>query len=767
MALSLASCGESSGGTESTATETVSAEDTKNYIFSETDAGITGYDGEVEGAVRNGDNIYFATYEWIEDAAESSDNMATDSDAAEPSDDMATGSDAAESDSDELSGRSVTRLYVAPTEGGTATEVGEADSYTGRMFACGDGVMVISTTYDDVTGEQSRSGIIYSADGTEQTIDLAFIEAEGDDYINTTVVDGDGDLVVCYSRSVKVYSLDGKEKCVYDSKNYLNTLVVTRDGGVLVAEDSSEGGVIFKLLDKASGSCGEAMNVTLSNFSSDSLITGAGKYDFCYESGTDLYGYSVEDGGATKLLDYTASSINIADTISRIMLSDTELILVSYDDDIGGYTFEKCEKVDPSDVKDKITLKLATLYGDEELKSDVVKFNKKNTKYSIELLDYSSEEDPQAKLAADIAAGSIPDMYELSAGTIGDITIEQAASKGMLENLLPYIEADEELSIDDFLPAVTKRLYIGDELYYMPYQVSMSSIVARRSDIGDIEGWTFTEMMDYLSTKNLEEQKIMRHASKFWIFYYFMRYSMSDFIDWDSGTCSFDSDDFKAFLELCNTGTESDEEYEGEEESVYEMIQNGSLIFEYVDVSPNSMPLYNQMFDGDIAYIGYPNSERCGTVATASGGVAISSQCTDKDGAWQFVRQYLTREYQGKIYYGNTYAIPTRQDIFEMYLTMCQATEKYTDEFGNEVYPLDGAMSVDDNIYVEAGPMSDEDIEVLRNIVNHIGTIQSYDANVAQIINEEAEPYFNGDKTVDEVCELIQNRVQTYVSENK
>ena len=37
---------------------------------------------------------------------------------------------------------------------------------------------------------------------------------------------------------------------------------------------------------------------------------------------------------------------------------------------------------------------------------------------------------------------------------------------------------------------------------------------------------------------------------------------------------------------------------------------------------------------------------------------------------------------------------------------------------------------------------------------------------IREIINEEVQPYFEGQKTASEVAEIIQNRVQLYLFEN-
>ena len=38
---------------------------------------------------------------------------------------------------------------------------------------------------------------------------------------------------------------------------------------------------------------------------------------------------------------------------------------------------------------------------------------------------------------------------------------------------------------------------------------------------------------------------------------------------------------------------------------------------------------------------------------------------------------------------------------------------------------------------------------------------------VLNIINEEAEPFYKGQKSVDEVASVIQSRIKIYVGENK
>ena len=71
------------------------------------------------------------------------------------------------------------------------------------------------------------------------------------------------------------------------------------------------------------------------------------------------------------------------------------------------------------------------------------------------------------------------------------------------------------------------------------------------------------------------------------------------------------------------------------------------------------------------------------------------------------------------------------------------------------------------NLVIEEKPYSDEDISTYTTAVENASGLWSNDRKVEDIIVEEAEAYFAGDKSVDEVVEIIENRVNTYINENR
>jgi ABC-type glycerol-3-phosphate transport system substrate-binding protein len=71
---------------------------------------------------------------------------------------------------------------------------------------------------------------------------------------------------------------------------------------------------------------------------------------------------------------------------------------------------------------------------------------------------------------------------------------------------------------------------------------------------------------------------------------------------------------------------------------------------------------YKQLYGGDVAFIGFPTQSKNGSAMSVQGGLAMSSSCENKEGAWQLMRTILTEDYQtNNVWWG----FPTNQDVFK------------------------------------------------------------------------------------------------------
>ena len=62
--------------------------------------------------------------------------------------------------------------------------------------------------------------------------------------------------------------------------------------------------------------------------------------------------------------------------------------------------------------------------------------------------------------------------------------------------------------------------------------------------------------------------------------------------------------------------------------------------------------------------------------------------------------------------------------------------------------------------------MTQEEAKEFYDYVLSIDTMYEVETDIQNIISEEASAFFSGQKTAEEVAEIIQNRVNVYINEN-
>ena len=68
---------------------------------------------------------------------------------------------------------------------------------------------------------------------------------------------------------------------------------------------------------------------------------------------------------------------------------------------------------------------------------------------------------------------------------------------------------------------------------------------------------------------------------------------------------------------------------------------------------------------------------------------------------------------------------------------------------------------------IELYAVTQEEADGIRQIISRIDGIYDENNILMQIILEEVDSYFAGQKSVDEAADIIQNRVQLYLNESK
>lgn len=565
----------------------------------------------------------------------------------------------------------------------------------------------------------------------------------------------------------------------FDTEGVFQNILQTEDGSSLestslyvlendkvAAVNYEETGIYAAYIDLDTGKISD--RTKLPGYSYEYSIYSGSGYDLYLVNGYGVYGYNIGDEDKTQIMNYLDSDLAISMVYSLVPLNDREF-LARYDD-IETYDtfFGRFSKVDPKDVKDKETLVLACSGLNWNVRTAVANFNKNNENYRITIQDYDSmygnDTDYLAgasRLNADIISGRVPDILLISSY----MPVESYISKGLFADLKPFIEADEELELNDLMPNIVDAYSMNGSWYRLVPYYTISTMIAKSSDVGTQRGWTVQEARDVLASKPAGTQ-FVNTTTRDTMLTNSLIIAGNQFIDWESGKCSFDSEGFIQLLEFVNEfPAEIDDTMFTNEywENYDTMWRDGRALTQMTSLS--SFRDFNRMekgtFGADITVIGYPAANEDGSAIVAGFELAMSSKSSNQNGAWEFMRYFLTSDYQSDLEYCFPISITRMNEMAE------EATkpETYTDENGNEVefeetYYMGG-------MEITIPPMTQQEADELKGLLYSFTNVYNYNENLIQIIQEEAAPYFAGQKSPEEVAAIIQSRTQVYVNESR
>lgn len=175
--------------------------------------------------------------------------------------------------------------------------------------------------------------------------------------------------------------------------------------------------------------------------------------------------------------------------------------------------------------------------------------------------------------------------------------------------------------------------------------------------------------------------------------------------------------------------------------------------------------LYETLFGGELVYKGWPSSDRAGNVAAAVGdSLSISAACEDVDAAWSFVRSRLLSDYfdgERARYY------PLNREAYGMFEAEAMEAEYVTDpETGEQVEVSQGGVSIN-GFGVDVYAMTETEAQALRELIGSVKRSINEDDVILDTVSDECSAYFSGARSLDETMALIQDRVSTYVNEQR
>ncbi len=591
-------------------------------------------------------------------------------------------------------------------------------------------------------------------------------------YVSELVADGEGRLYAATDEGILLFDAN----CAYYGKvevpSWINGIGIGKDGKVYMISYGDQG-MDLQEVDYNAKQVGKTYH-NFPNNVNGLLVPGLEK-DFLVNSDGKLMEYDIATEQTETLLNWLDCDI-FGDYVDFVAPLEDGRILVSIRDWEDGTTeLAYLTKTERSQVPQKEEIVIGTLYQDQGLQNAAVKFNKSQDQYHVSIKQYmdnsnwsdTAYEDARTAMNNDVGTGNGPDMWDLS-----DIPLSAYAAKGIFEDLNPYLEASEKLSREDFVESVLNAMTYGDRLIGIPKTFSLSTLAAKKSQVGEEMGWTVEDLIALMDANPGAD------AFDFGISSYVLQVcltcNMPYFVDWENVTCNFDSEEFLKLLEFAHRFpadyTDSDDQ-RGE----WQKIAAGDVLLYQAGInSASDIDAPYQMFGGeDITFIGYPTVDGWpGCMLSPSDAYGIASSSKHKEGAWAFIEFQLGNSSSGRDMF--SWGLSSRKDKLEQSFQeeLSNTYEKdengqvVLDENGEPVRVSAGGWGAANGDTLEIYHATEEEIVMLRKLIEVAQPAGEMDEAIMNIISEETAPYFSGQKTADEAADIIQSKVKIYMSEN-
>lgn len=423
-------------------------------------------------------------------------------------------------------------------------------------------------------------------------------------------------------------------------------------------------------------------------------------------------------------------------------------------------------EIDTSQEVPENVIRLGAVSSDyEKIYRQVNGFNQAQSDYKVEIQRYNSKD----AMFLDLLRGQGCDLLALSPT---DLTI--LSEKGGLEDLGPYLEKSEKVNREDMFEGVLAAGTAGETLVGIMPAFNVNMILVEKGYTRD-GGWTIEE---YLALMDKYPDVPLSASADPQLIVVWLTSALSalteSFVNWEERTCSFESEAFIQTLEMLNSYAQRCQKVRIDSPSfltshadrLYKrQVQTEMITFEFSEYFEQYSDI-KDAFLGAYELAGIPNVE--GAVRytitdslTGSENVLYSMNAASakKDGAWLFL-EYLLSEYQETMTKTvRSEGFPARRDLVERLLQEEVEAEVTNKDFTQNIYT--GEM------VPKRGRFTEEDKEHVLYILDHAAPpTELSNATFRNILLDDLQAFFAGDKTAAETAHLIQSRVSLYLDVN-
>ncbi len=594
------------------------------------------------------------------------------------------------------------------------------------------------------------------------TVELAEYIKSPDVQVQYIAVDGEGRIVLtCPDQSILVLNPDG------------SLLFETKAGGMIL-DLCSSGGLVFLVYDELGQTVIQGIDMSAQKLAGKWEIDISGRLymsgkpdgDLLLANDEGVFHYGTGTGALVKKFGWQSYDFHGLESGYLLPYGENGVLAVNrdwsfYPIKVDAVAFREAAEGEVL-AQDKIVLTLSlTERPPNGIYDAITAFNEANPEYKIEVVPSDFEEE-YTRIKTEITAGQGPDIVMMPAPYL-----EEISYGGAFVDLYPYLQAEYDagtINPEDLYENVIAAFEQDGHLYGLPIQFWIETIAVKSSLTEERKNWNLEEFIEF--TGNLPDgQGVFINESKSGVLKFLKRGYHGRLVNLSEPEAPLDRELLMQMLEFANQ-YEDDSSYHLDSnlaKRVYEddLVLLQSLITDY---GAFAYAAYTSLLGEPATLIGYPSGGNSGNLARSKNSIGINQNCQHKDVAWSFISSLLSEEFQANMTEALIYInFPIRKDALAIEFKEVIDERGYQEEIFGFYIDNEAGFSYDNWLWY----LTEEDQQPILDMIDNIDTAWRPVFAIDAIIEEEAAYYFSGDKPLEEVVDVIEDRIKTYVYEKQ
>ena len=378
-------------------------------------------------------------------------------------------------------------------------------------------------------------------------------------------------------------------------------------------------------------------------------------------------------------------------------------------------------------------------WKETELGHIIDAFNEQSDSYQVVLKDYGYQSwyDEGFDPLKIITAKDFPDLIFSTQNSLISVLTE----KDCFEDLAPYIENSVNISLSDITVPVLNAYSDQGKIYALPRDFQLSAIMGKKSQMGE-PGWTVDEFLGWIEAHPDMDSRM--NLTRDAIYGMCIETVLDSCLDLENGEADFTGETFRSFAVGLKDLNRSNEIQKPDFEKPWD--PDSWAIQEPAIGGLDRAALAEALYGEECVFKGYPGKDGEPVYYFDATALSIFRTSDVKEGAYEFLEYYL-------MYYEEN-AIQGTSPLY----TLKSNLEKGM------------ALTLQNEMNVQGGlsyTTTQEQIDkVLALFPYAVPKKEKYEM-IRAIVDEELPPFFEGQKDIDTVCEIIQSKVWVYLKESQ